>query len=699
MEYINRVIDILSSNKNFKGVSLDDFKEIFGIDSSKELTALLKSLNKLENDFIIIRNDQEKYFLLSTLNYFVGTLRKNPRGFGFVDGEDFSVFAPRNEVRKYIDGDKVLAKYHEDKNGEFECEIVKLIAHSLDRVIGTVKIEKKRKYFLSDKDYGKKIVITNYDEFKLVNDTKVVVKINEFGKTLKGEIIEKIGYKYDPGVDITAVLEEFNLEYKFNDKTLEEADNVCDKKYDIKNRKDLRNELIITIDGADSKDLDDAISVKRLDDGFELGVHIADVSYYVEANSALDKTAFERGCSVYLLDRVVPMLPQVLSNGSCSLNPQVDRLAISCVMKINFQGEIEDYDLFESVINSSYRMTYSDVNSIFEGNEKLIEKYQEIHELLTDGLELSKILRNRRRRLGSIDFETKECKFELNKKGKIINIKPRERFEAEKMIEDFMICANECVATHMRNLDLPCVYRIHEKPDVKRMRDFVNAAKIMGFSFSGDVNNVHPKQLQKMLKKAEGSPNFDNLSTMMLRSMQKARYDGMCSGHFGLALDDYLHFTSPIRRYPDLLVHRYLRKYCFNNNYDSEQISKDEIFIDKASLKSSEQERKAIDCEREVEQMKKCEYMKQYVGHFFEGTISSVTKFGFFVMLDNTVEGLVHISTLDKANCIYIESLKEMRNNLTGKVFRLGDKVIIKVKSADKYKKEIDFEYVGDADE
>lgn len=697
MNYKSMILDILYSNKYPKGVSVNDLKELFNIDTTSEFTQLMKALNDLEDSYEVVRNTNNHYYLLEQLEYFKGILRKNPKGFGFVDGEDFSAFASRSEIRNYLDGDEVLAQLIHNRDGSSECKIKKLIKHSIDTLVGVVKIKDKKKYFLPDKDLDHtQVIIDNYDDYKLVNDMKVQVKITKFGKKLHGNIVKKIGYKYDPGIDILGSLLEHDVDPEFPQEVLEEADrrDVEVSKEEVKNRLDLRDELIITIDGDDSRDFDDAISVKRYDDGFELGVHIADVSHYVEENTPLDEEAYKRGTSVYVVDRVVPMLPQVLSNGICSLNPHVDRLTLSCIMKIDFMGEIIDYKICESVINSKERMTYNNVNKILNHDDEMCKKYNHLLEMIDTADELSKIIRNRRRRLGCVDFDTKESKIIVDEKGKVKDIKVRERHEAELLIEDFMITANECVATHMKNMQLPCMYRVHETPDPKKMRDFVGLALSMGYKFKGDVNNVYPKQLQKMLKEAQGKDNYDVLSTFMLRSMRKARYDEKCLGHFGLALQNYLHFTSPIRRYPDLVVHRMLRKYYLKANYDVEMMQEDEAFISEASEQASRRERIAVECERDIEDMKKCEYMERFVGKKFEGTICSITKFGFFVQLDNTVEGLVHVSTLKDDHFNFDDHRKILIGENTAKVYRMGMKVQVKLVAASRYKKEIDFEII-----
>lgn len=431
-----------------------------------------------------------------------------------------------------------------------------------------------------------------------------------------------------------------------------------------------------------------------IENGYRLGVHIADVSHYVTSGSELDKEAYRRGTSIYVVDRVVPMLPHALSNGICSLNPRVVRLTLSCIMDIDYEGNIIDYKLCPSFIKSHYRMTYKNVNKILSREEKMTQKYENLVEMLDIALELSDVLANRKRRLGAINFDSRESEIKVDEKGKVIDVKVRERGRAEQIIEDFMVAANECVASINKNMDLVSIYRVHETPDVKKMREFISTAKTMGYQFKGDINDVHPKQLQKMLKDAQGQENFGVLSTYMLRSMRKARYDRQCLGHFGLALKEYTHFTSPIRRYPDLIVHRMLRKYYFNQCIDLEQIKKDDEFVEEASVQTSKCERVAVETERDIEDMKKCEYMESFIGRKYDGIISGVTKFGFFVELDNAIEGLVHVSTMQDDHYNYDDRIKALIGEHTAKVFKMGQKVRVELIEASKFKKQIEFQLI-----
>lgn len=690
------ILDTIHSTK-YKGMDVEAFKRAFSIVDSTMFTELMKAINQLVDENIIIQNEKQQYFPLHTLGYFVGVLRKNPKGFGFVENESLSVYANRYEVRKFIDGDQVLAKMIHNEDDSVECEIVKVISHSKYTIIGVIKKVNNKFRFLPDTPMpDQRFKIRNLADFKLVNDTKVQLYIERFGKTLECSILQILGHKYDPGVDILSILLEHDIEPAFPPKVVQEANRVNEQitEEEKVGRLDLTKECTITIDGADSKDLDDAIHVKTKGDHYELGVHIADVSHYVQEGSALDKESYKRGTSVYVVDRVVPMLPHILSNGICSLNEQVERLTLSCVMEINKQGEVVDYKIAPSFIKTTKRMTYTDVNHILEGNLKVRKKFSKIVPMIETALKLSTILRKRKQELGEIDFDKKESKIVVNKKGKVVDIVLRERKEAERLIEDFMIAANECVASHTKHLELPSIYRIHEVPDPKKMREFANLSMAMGYPLKADVNHIYPKQLQQLLAQAQGDPSFDVLSTYMLRSMQKARYDRNCLGHFGLGLQTYTHFTSPIRRYPDLLVHRMLRKYYFNHVEDLDMIAKDEHFIEAASEQTSKCERNAVEAERDVDDMKKCEYMQDYIGCYFDGVISSVTKFGMFVELENTIEGLVHVTSLEDDYYHYDDQAKALRGEQSNKQYRMGQKVYIQVVDASKFKKQIDFKIV-----
>ena len=474
---------------------------------------------------------------------------------------------------------------------------------------------------------------------------------------------------------------------------MKEADELPSEvlKEEKNNRKDLTKEQIFTIDGDDTKDIDDAISYKKLSNGnHELGVHIADVSHYVIENSNLDKEAYERGTSVYLADRVIPMLPHKLSNGICSLNPEVERLATSCVMEIDTEGNIINYDIFKSIIKSRKQMTYKNVNKILEENI-IPEGYEPFAETLKQMQELAKILRKNKIDRGYIDFEIDESKIIVDEKGKAIDVKLRERGIGEKLIEDFMIAANEAVATYINNMELPFVYRIHGEPSEEKINNFIKFVSILGYKIEGNKKEITPKNMQRMLEQLKNKEEYSILSSILLRSMQKAVYDKNNIGHFGLASKCYTHFTSPIRRYPDLIVHRLLNEYIFEKNINEETVNKYEYKLTDITAHSSERERAAVECEREVDDMKKAEYMQDHIGEEYQGMISSVMPFGMFVELPNLIEGLVHISDLTDDVYTYNEETFSIVGRKNKRGYRLGDKVKIQVKSANKEAKTVDF--------
>lgn len=694
---IKETILALVKDQRYKGMDASQIARKLDMESSTSFTLLMKELNELEAQREIARDHRERYFLSSQLGYVSGKLRINPKGFGFVETLDSSYYVARDHLGLGMDMDEVYARTWTNNDGSVEGEVVEVITHNVKHIVGVVKIKEGRKYFLPDSDIlNRQFKITNYDEFHLVNDSKVLLQIDHYGKVLKCHIEKEIGYKYDPGIDILSILLEKDIDPVFSEQVMEEVKQIPEEIADqeMQKREDLRNLLTITIDGEDARDLDDAISVEKIEKGYRLYVHIADVSHYVRAGSAIDKEAYARGTSVYVVDRVVPMLPHALCNGICSLNPRVDRLTLTCMMEIDKKGTVGNYKIFPSIINSDERMTYTKVNEILSGNEKAQREYPHLLKMCLDMKILSQIIRRRREKLGAIDFDTNEAKIIVNEKGKPIDIVLRERGEAECIIEDFMIAANETVAMHTKWLEIPSMYRIHEQPEPKKIREFARIAKSLGYTFQGGIQNVYPAQLQKLLNEARGAENYGVLSTFMLRSMQKARYDNRCIGHFGLALKNYLHFTSPIRRYPDLVVHRMLHKYVFEEYHNTEKMKQDENWCEEAAMQASERERNAVDAEREVDDMKKAEYMEERVGMIYEGVISGITKFGIFVELPNTIEGLVHISTIEDDYYHYDDETKSLIGEHTAKVYRMGQKVNVRCTAANRFKREIDFELI-----
>lgn len=693
MDYRQICIDTMTSSK-YKGMTLEELKGLFDLSNAKEFTSFMKMINEAEEECIFVVDAKGRYFLAEKLGYFKGILRMNPRGFGFVENESISCFIGKDDLNHALDGDEVIARILGEQEAGLDGIIVKIVAHNLKNVVGTIKIRDGRKIFLPDSDtLAEKIKITNLDEHKLINDMKVLVKITGYEPRLKGEIEKIIGYKYDPGVDILSLLYEHDIHPEFSDEVMAEVNKIHDHvtSNDRKGRKNLTYHQIITIDGEDSRDLDDAISVEKLSNGYRLGVHIADVSHYVKAGSAIDLEALERGTSVYVTDRVVPMLPQALSNGICSLNEGVERCTITCEMEIDSKGDITNYQIYPSLIKTTHRMTYTKVNQMIHGDEYACEEYEDILEMVHNMVELSQIIRAKRVNKGAIDFDIKEGKVLVDKDGKPVDVVVRERGEAERIIEDFMVQANECVASHMKWQSLPSIYRIHETPDAKKMREFVGIASLFGVKFKGNVINVKPKQCQKILEEAKGKPWHGVLAPTLLRCMAKAKYDPKCLGHFGLALQEYTHFTSPIRRYPDLIVHRMLWKYCFNDMPDSKTMHKDEKWIEKAALQCSERERRAVLAERDVDDMKKAEYMEKRIGNIYNGTISSVTKFGVFVELDNTVEGLVHVSNMSDDHYVFDEKTRTLVGLHTHNRYMMGQSVKVKCVDASRFKKQVDF--------
>lgn len=692
-------LDMMSSSKyRNKGISVDKYQELLNIRGAEQFKELMKALNELEDECVFVRDRRDRYFFAEELGYVKGVLKVNPKGFGFIDTDDGSWYVNRESMNLALNNDVVFAQTKSFPDGSTEAYVVRILERNTKNVIGTIKVKEGRKFFLPDSNFNDHtFTITNMEDFKVVNDSKVLVVITKYGKTLKAKIERVIGYKYDPGVDILSVLLEHNIEPEFPEAVLEELKNIPEtvQEEDRKGRVDCTNDLIITIDGEDARDLDDAISIEKLDGSYRLSVHIADVSYYVREGTELNAEAYQRGTSVYVADRVVPMLPHYLSNGICSLNPKVERCAMTCEMNIDLNGIILSYKIYPSIIKTTERMTYTAVNKIIDGDEETCAQYPHLLEMVENMLALSKIIRIRREGLGAIDFDTREGKVILDEQGKPIDVVLRERGIAERIIEDFMIQANECVAAHVKWMETPSVYRIHEQPEPKKMRDFVKTANIMGYKFKGNVMNLRPKQCQQMLEDAKGTPEYPVLSVYLLRCMAKARYDAKPIGHFGLALTDYTHFTSPIRRYPDLIVHRMLRKYYINGVTDAKVMANDEKWVEKAAIQCSDTEVNAVMAERDVDDMKKAEYMEKHIGEEFDGIISSVTKFGIFVELENTIEGLVHISNLED-HYDYDEDSRSLLGRGSGTVLKMGMSVRVKVLDASRFKKQVDFQLVNE---
>ena len=690
-----KILEIL--RKENKALDVFELESALGLEK-QELTNLMKTLNKLEEELKVYRTKKNNYMLFTNSNLKLGKLIMTTKGYGFVDiGTNEDIFIPADSINNAIHNDTVVVEITSKGIEKPEGRIVKIVDRNLNNMVGEVYFKKGKPYVdLDDKKTKIEVAIDPKKTKGAMPGHKVIVKITnkQQNNNYKGEVIKILGHKNDPGVDILSITAKYEINDVFPEEVMDQADKLPSEVLETektKNRVDLTAEEIFTIDGDDTKDIDDAISYKKLKNGnHELGVHIADVSHYVTENSPLDKEAYERGTSVYLADRVIPMLPHKLSNGICSLNPEVERLATSCVMEINEKGEVVNYNIFKSIIKSRKQMTYKNVNKILEENT-IPEGYEPYADTLKQMGELAKILRKYKIDRGYIDFEIDESKIIVDEKGKAIDVKLRERGTGEKLIEDFMIAANETVATHIYYMELPFVYRVHGEPSEDKINNFLKFISILGYKVQGNIKEITPKSMQLMLEQLKDKEEYTIISSILLRSMQKAVYDKTNIGHFGLASKCYTHFTSPIRRYPDLIVHRLLNEYIFENNINEETINKYDYKLVDITKHSSERERASVECEREVDDMKKAEYMQDHIGEEYEGIISSVMPFGMFVELPNLIEGLVHIDDLEGDRYIFNEETFSITGSKDKRGYRLGDKVKVIVKAANKEAKTIDF--------
>lgn len=633
----------------------------------------------------------------------VGTFISNPKGFGFVEieGQTEDFYIPETKVNGAFHQDKVEIALLPGKRGmRQEAEVVNILERGMKTVVGTFERGKSFGFVVPDnKKLPDDIYIPLERSKGAVDGHKVVVEITDYGKGYKGKrpegrIIEILGHINDPGVDILSIVKGFDLPTEFSERVLNQAERVAKdvSLADMEGRKDLRQMKMVTIDGEDTKDIDDAVSLTVEEGKYHLGVHIADVTNYVQENSALDKEALKRGTSVYLVDRVIPMLPHALSNGICSLNEGVDRLALSCLMTIDEKGKVVDYEIAETVIKVNRRMTYTSVKKILEDKDEIeCEKYKELIPMFENMAALSAILRKNRQKRGSIDFDFRESKIILDDKGHPTDVKPYERNVATKLIEDFMLMANETVAQHFFWQELPFVYRTHEVPDSEKIKKLSTFIANFGYGMKLTNEEVHPKELQKLLGKIQGTSEEVLISRLILRSMKQARYTESCTGHFGLACEYYCHFTSPIRRYPDLQIHRIIKNQL-RDKLNQDRINHYKEILPNVCKRSSEMERRADEAERETDKLKKAEYMEGHIGEEFEGIISGVTAWGIYVELSNTVEGMVHVASIPGDYYYYNENTYEMVGKDTNKTYKLGEKIKIRVKDVDKMAKTIDFE-------
>ena len=697
----DKIIELLTNTD--KALSVNEINDALGFSSVEELKELLKVLNKLEDELKIYRTKKNNYLLFTNSHLKIGTMIANKKGYGFVDIEgDEDVFIPPTNMNGAIHGDKVIVEITSPKGIDLEGRILKIVDRKFKQMVGEVYYVKNKPFLKLDDDRIKlNIEIDKKKTLGAMDGHKVLVKITNKLKdnNYKGEVVKILGHKNDPGVDILSITNEMGIPDTFSDNVMKELEDIPDEvlEKDLANRTDLRDEVIFTIDGDDTKDIDDAISIEKIDDHYKLGVHIADVSYYVRPNTALDSEAFDRGTSVYLADRVIPMLPHKLSNGICSLNPNVDRLALSCIMEIDNNGNVVDYDILQTVIKSRIQMTYKKVNQVLEENI-IPEGYEEYVDKLRMMSDLARILRKNKENRGYIDFDIDESKIIVDDKGKAIDVTLRNRGTGEKLIEDFMIAANETVATHVYYMELPFIYRVHGEPNEEKINNFMRFLNILGYKVKEDTKKLTPKTMQNILAQLKDKKEFHLLSALLLRSMQKAIYDTNNIGHFGIASKCYTHFTSPIRRYPDTTVHRLLHTYLFDNNINNDTINYYERELPFVAEHTSNMERRSIECERAVDDMKKAEYMMDHIGEEFDGIISSVLNFGMFVELPNLIEGLVRLDSLKGDYYTYDETTFTIRGNKDKRGYRLGDNVRVRVIAADKEKRTIDFEVVKDGD-
>lgn len=693
-----QIVELLE--KSEIALSSQQIYDLLNLNGVEALKNLLKDLDSLEKELLIYRTKKDHYMLFQNCSLKAGKFLANKNGYGFVDiNESEDIYIGRGNTNKAIHGDSVIIEIIDDTPGKKEGRIVKIVDRSAKELVGEFNIIKNVGVVTPDDDHFKfQIEIPLKDSKSAVDGHKVLVRIlnRKSDNIYSGEIIKVIGHKNDPGIDILSIACKYGIEDTFSDEILDEVEKLP---YDVKEkekkgRKDLTNKQIFTIDGDDTKDIDDAISLDILENGnYLLGVHIADVSNYVTETSFIGKEALERGTSVYIGGRVIPMLPQKLSNGICSLNPDVERLAFSCDMEIDYKtGKRVNSDIYLSVIKSKKQMTYNNVNKILEENV-VPEGYEEFKDTLIKMNELAHLLRKYKINRGYIDFDIEEAKIEVNDRGEAIDIKKRHRGEGENLIEDFMIAANEAVAETIYYMDLPFLYRVHGTPSEEKIQNFSKFVSVLGYKINGKLKNVTPKTVQNILDTLKSKKEHQILSKLLLRSMQKAIYDKNNIGHFGIASSCYTHFTSPIRRFPDLTVHRLLKTYLVDHKIDVETTELWDHKLDFIGPHSSKKERDAFECECEVDDMKMAEYMEKHIGEEYVGYISEVMSFGMFVELDNLVEGLVRIDTL-KDHYLFDEETFTIRSKHDKRGFRLGDQVKIKVVASNKLTHRVDFEIV-----
>ena len=697
-EYRKKMIYDFMCEDMYVPMKIKELCIVLGV-TKQDRPVLERILLELQEEGKIELSKRGKYSKAESKNV-TGVFTAHQRGFGFVtiEGETEDVFIPADKVNGAMHMDTVeIAVLPTTSGKRKEGAVLKVIERGMKHVVCTYEASENFGFAVPDNTrFGSDIFIPKGKSMGAVAGHKVVVEVTSYGKKDKkpeGRVVEIIGHINDPGTDILSIVKAYDMPVEFSEKIMHQVENVAKEvtDADMAGRMDLRDWTMVTIDGEDAKDLDDAVSLFMDGDNYVLGVHIADVSNYVQEHSALDVEALKRGTSVYLVDRVIPMLPHALSNGICSLNEAQNRLTLSCIMTINPKGEVIDHKIAETVIKTNRRMTYTNVKKILEDKDpEVIEEYKELVPMFEKMAELASILRKRRMKRGSIDFDFPETKVILNDKGEPIDIKPYDRNVATKLIEDFMLIANETVASHFFWQEIPFVYRTHENPDTEKIHKLSTFINNFGYSLHIGADEVHPKELQKLLEKIEGTDEEALISRLTLRSMKQARYTTTCTGHFGLAASYYCHFTSPIRRYPDLQIHRIIKE-TLRGRMNAKRIEHYEGILDEVAKQSSQMERRAEEAERETIKLKKCEYMAKHIGEEFEGVISGVTEWGFFVELPNTVEGLVRVTELKDDFYQFYEDTYELVGEASNKRYKLGQKIRVVVESTDKLMRTIDF--------
>ena len=670
-----------------------------------EYNEFLEVLGNLELEMKIQKNRKNRYKLVEK-TYYDGIYRKNQKGFGFVriENEDDEIYITKENSLNALNGDRVLVEILEEKNKvrNAEGKVVRILKHEKDTIVGIFQNNKSFGFVVpDDRNFGTDIFISKKNFGKARDNHKVLVKIIKYpqdGKNAEGKIIEVLGNVNEAGVDMLSLIKEYNLPSTFPEEVVQEAkkcgDSVNEK--DIQNRVDFRNKNIFTIDGEDAKDLDDAVRVEKLNNGnYKLEVHIADVSYYVKENSLLDREALIRGTSIYMLARVIPMLPRELSNGICSLNEGEDRFTLSCIMEIDKKGNVISGEVVKGIINVTKRMSYNDVQTILDGQEGIIDKYKSYIQEFKNMEELAKILKAKRTEQGYLNLDIPESKIGLDIDGKVISVGKYETSFANEIIEQFMLTANETIAEKFYWLQAPFIYRVHEKPDIEKVQELNKFLFNFGLKIKANKDNIYPKEFAKILEETKGKAEEKVVSNLVLRTLKLARYESENKGHFGIASKYYCHFTSPIRRYPDLFIHRVISKYL-EENYDVSEnwIEEHQKQAENRAKQSSEREKIATKVEREAQDLKKAEYMESRIGEEYEGIVSSITSFGMFVELENTIEGLIRFEDLGDEYFIYDEDKKQLIGEKSNKVYKIGDKVRIKVKKASKLLRQIDFEII-----